>query len=210
MSPLPHQILPSGCQPWAPLMPIMARLRLQALCLPALSSEFITDLPNILMGAKDEGFPLLGPGMEANGPRLAPGTVAPSSAGLLLATAQEEKEAGSYGPSLMPVCRHFRPLAQSDHPTSSLYPLPRRRKLRLREEKACPGLCSREGERCGARRVLRASLWSPLYRPSWPPEHPRLPHHGAQCSHLGRAALEGMWRSLPQGQVWIQSPASAC
>ena len=135
---------------------------------------------------------------------------APSSAGLLLATAQEEKEAGSYGPSLMPVCRHFRPLAQSDHPTSSLYPLPRRRKLRLREEKACPGLCSREGKRCGARRVLRASLWSPLYRPSWLPEHPRLPHHGAQCSHLGRAALEGMWRSLPQGQVWIQSPASAC
>lgn len=87
------------------------------------------------MVAKDEGFPLLGPGMEANGPRLAPGTAAPSSTGLLLATAQEEKEAGSYGPSLMPVCRHFHPLAQSDHPTSSLYPLPRRRKLRLREEK---------------------------------------------------------------------------
>lgn len=128
------------------------------------------------MVAKDEGFPLLGPGMEANGPRLAPGTVAPSSAGLFLATAQEEKEAGSYGPSLMPVCRHFHPLAHSDHPTSSLYPLPRRRKLRLREEQqlaqgyaagrgrgAEPGGCS--GPLCGA---PSTDLAGPLSIPAFP------------------------------------------
>lgn len=155
-------------------------------------------------------FPCLGQGWEASSPRLALGTVAPSSAGLLLATAQEEKEAGSYRPPLMPVCRHFcAHLPNQDHPPSSLYPLPRRRKLGLREEKLAAQGCAaqRGGE---ARRVLRASLQSPSTQTHLAPEHLHLPHHEAQCHSPGACSAGRHGHSLQQGQVWIQSLASAC
>ena len=97
-------------------MPITAKLGLQALCQPSAQSPSLI-FPTPSTGAKDGGSPLCGPGMEANGPRLAPGMEAASRAGLLRATPQEEKEAGSRGRSLMPVCRHSAHLPrQISHP----------------------------------------------------------------------------------------------
>lgn len=174
-------------------MPVTAKLGLQALCLPALSSESITDLPNTLLWEQKMGaLPCLGRGWKPTGLWLAPGTEAPSNAGLLQATPQEEKEAGSHGLSLVPVCRHFRPPAQADHPPSSLYPC-HGGGNRLREKRLAQ-LCSREGERRRARRVLGAALWTPSADLVGPLSISAFADMD-QCSYLGRGALEGMWHS---------------
>lgn len=137
-------------------------------------------------------LPCVGQGWKPMGPWLAPGMEAPSSAGLLQATPQEEKEAGSRGRSLVPVCRHFCPPAQADHPPSSLY-LCHGGGNGLRGKRLAQ-LRSREGERRGARRVLGAALWTPSADLVGPLSISAFATKD-QCPHLGRVALEGMWHS---------------
>lgn len=148
-------------------MPVTARLRLQALCLPALSSESISDLPSY--GSQRWGLSLAWARDGSQRPVACPRHGGP----LQCRAASGHSPRGERSRNLWALphtCLQTLPPACPIRSSTlfSVSPSTEEETEAQRGEAAGPGLCSTEGERCGARRVLGASLQSPLYRPIWP------------------------------------------
>lgn len=129
------------------------------------------------MGAKDGGSPLLGPGMETNGPVACPRHGGPLQRGA--APGHTPGGERSRKPWALPrACLQTLPPSCPGR-SSALFSvsLPRRRKQAQREA-ACPVMQQGGGEAQSQEGAGGRSV-DPLCRPSRPPEHLRLRRHGS-------------------------------
>ena len=161
-------------------MPDTAKLGLQALCLPALSSESIADLPNTLLWEQKMGaLPCVGRGWKPTGRGLPQAWRPPPARGCSGPHPRRRKKREAVGaPSCLSADTSALLPRQISHP---LLCIPAMEEETGLEGSSLPSYAAGRG-----RGAEPGGCWGllcgPLCRPSWPPEHLRLRHQGSVFS----------------------------